>query len=126
MRLRLGTRGSALALAQAESSAAALRGAHPGLDVELVVLRTSGDQKPDMPLSSGGGFGLFTKELEEALLSGSIDAAVHSLKDLPTRLAPGLDLAAVSLREDFRDAWLSSTDFRALPQGALVGTGSPR
>src|SRR5258707_10330600 len=109
MKLRLGTRGSALALAQAEASATALRHAHPGLDVQLCVVRTDGDQKPDLALSAGGGFGLFTKELEEALLNGSIDAAVHSLKDLPTRLAAGLELAAVSQREDFRDAWLSPT-----------------
>ncbi len=93
---------------------------------ELVILKTSGDQKPDMPLSASGGVGLFTKELEDALLRGEIDAAVHSLKDLPTRLGPGLALAAISEREDFRDAWLSKLDFRALPSGSLVGTGSPR
>jgi hydroxymethylbilane synthase len=122
--MRLGTRGSALALAQAEASAKRLRAS--GLEVELKILKTSGDQKPELPLSQAGGIGLFTKELEEALLRQEIDAAVHSLKDLPTRLAPALSLAAISTREDFRDAWLSNVDFEKLPQGAVLGTGSPR
>jgi hydroxymethylbilane synthase len=124
--MRLGSRGSQLALAQATACAALLRQGNPGLEVELIILKTSGDQKADIPLSSAGGMGLFTKELEDALLRGEIDAAVHSLKDLPTRLSPGLALGAVSTREDWRDAWISATDFKALPQGALVGTGSPR
>jgi hydroxymethylbilane synthase len=124
--MRLGTRGSALARAQAEWTVTRLREAHPGLKAELVIVKTSGDQKPDVALSAAGGVGLFTKELEDALLKNEIDAAVHSLKDLPTRLSPGLTLAAISKREDYRDAWLSSKDFKALPAGALIGTGSPR
>lgn len=124
--MRLGTRGSALAMAQAEWTAALLRQLRPDIGVELVVVKTSGDQKPELPLSSGSGVGLFTRELENELRKGEIDAAVHSLKDLPIRLEPDLTLAGVSKREDFRDAWLSDTDFRALASGALIGTGSPR
>ena len=124
--MKLGTRGSKLALAQAGTCARLLEAARPGLKVELVVIKTSGDQKADIALSSAGGAGLFTKELEDALLAGVIDAAVHSLKDLPTKSALGLHLAAVSTREDWRDAWLSPVEFSALPPGSLVGTGSPR
>ena len=124
--MRLGTRGSQLAMAQAETCAGLLRMANPGMGVEMIIVKTTGDQKADIPLSSAGGVGLFTKELEDALLRGEIDAAVHSLKDLPTKTAKGLELAAVSPREDWRDAWLSKTEFRSLPQGALIGTGSPR
>jgi hydroxymethylbilane synthase len=124
--MRLGTRGSQLALAQAKTCAQLLSQGKPGLEVEIVVIKTSGDQKAEIALSSAGGLGLFTKELEDALLRGEIDAAVHSLKDLPTKTAQGLTLAAVSPREDWRDAWLAGVDFKALPQGALVGTGSPR
>jgi hydroxymethylbilane synthase len=122
--MRLGTRGSPLALAQAGLCAAELKKA--GQAVEIVILKTAGDRDSESPLSASSGTGLFTKELEEALLSGGIDAAVHSLKDLPTQMAKGLRLAAISPREDWRDAWISATDFAALPQGALVGTGSPR
>jgi hydroxymethylbilane synthase len=124
--LRLGTRGSQLALAQAGTCAGILRQKNPGLEVAIVVLKTTGDQKTDIPLSSAGGLGLFTKELEDALLRHEIDAAVHSLKDLPTQTLPGLKLAAVSVREDWRDAWLSPFAFGSLEKGALVGTGSPR
>lgn len=124
--IRLGTRGSLLALAQAETCARLLRESNPGLEVELVIVKTSGDQKTEIPLNSAGGVGLFTKELEEALMDMRVDAVVHSLKDLPTKTARGLEIAAVSPREDWRDAWLSPFDFTALPKGALVGTGSPR
>jgi hydroxymethylbilane synthase len=127
-RLRLATRGSALALVQSRAAAAALEAAHPGLAVELTVLKSEGDRRQDAPLSQAGGQGLFTRVLEEALLKGEADLAVHSLKDLPSTLAGGLVLAAVGKREDWRDAWLSSG--AALPwdlaDGALVGTGSPR
>jgi hydroxymethylbilane synthase len=127
-RLRLVTRGSALALAQSRTAAATLEAAHPGLAVELRVLKSEGDQRQDAPLSQAGGQGLFTRVLEEALLKGEADLAVHSLKDLPSTLAPGLVLAAVGQREDWRDAWLSSG--AALPwdlaDGSTVGTGSPR
>jgi hydroxymethylbilane synthase len=126
--LRLATRGSALALTQSKMMAAALEAAHPGLKVELSVMKSMGDQKADLPLSGAGGVGLFTKELEQALQRGDADLAVHSLKDLPTQLAPGLVLAAIPQREDWRDAWLSAASSSPwdLPFGALVGTGSPR
>jgi hydroxymethylbilane synthase len=126
--LRLATRGSALAMVQSNAVAAALRAAHPGLTVDIIQMKTGGEQMPDIPLSGGGGVGLFTKELEQALLRGGADLAVHSLKDLPTQLAPGLALAAITKREDWRDAWLSAKYASpwALPQGATVGTGSPR
>ncbi len=126
--LRLGTRASTLAMTQSQTVANALRLAHPDLSIEIVALRSSGDQKPDIALASAGGVGLFTNELEQALLSKTIDLAVHSLKDLPTQLAAGLGLAAISAREDWRDAWVSAKyqDPWTLPQGALVGTGSPR
>jgi hydroxymethylbilane synthase len=115
-------------LTQSKLMAAALEAAHPGLKVELSIMKSSGDQKADLPLSGAGGVGLFTKELEQALQRGEADLAVHSLKDLPTQLAPGLVLAAIPRREDWRDAWLSvkSATPWDLPLGAVVGTGSPR
>jgi hydroxymethylbilane synthase len=126
--LRLATRGSALALAQSKGVAAALRSLHPGLAVELSVLKSEGDQQADQPLSAGGGQGLFTRVLEQALLRGEADLAVHSLKDLPTAKTQGLALAAISAREDWRDAWLSQAYASPmdLPGSAEVGTGSPR
>jgi hydroxymethylbilane synthase len=126
--LRLATRGSALALVQSRAVAAALEAAHAGLKVELHVMKSGGDQKPDVPLATTGGIGLFTKELEQALQRGDADLAVHSLKDLPTQLAPGLALAGVTQREDWRDAWLSVQNKSPwdLPPGAVVGSGSPR
>jgi hydroxymethylbilane synthase len=126
--LRLGTRGSALAKAQSGQTAQALEAAHPGLKVELKVIRTSGDNLPSVSLPAFGGKGLFTKEIEDALLAGEIDFAVHSLKDLPTRFAEGLKLAAVTQRADVRDAWIcpSGKRLEELPAGSKVGTGSPR
>jgi hydroxymethylbilane synthase len=126
--LRLATRGSALALAQSRSVASALMALHPDLNVELSVLKSEGDQRTDVPLSVAGGQGLFTKVLEEALLRGDADLAVHSLKDLPTAIAPGLALAAIGAREDWRDAWISPGygGLDELPEGACVGTGSSR
>lgn len=126
--LRLATRGSALALAQSRWVAAELMRLHPGLAVELDVLKSEGDQRADVALSAVGGQGLFTQALEQALDSGAADLAVHSLKDLPTQLAPGLVLAAISEREDWRDAWVSAQAASPwdLPQGAVVGTGSLR
>jgi hydroxymethylbilane synthase len=128
VRLRLATRGSALALTQSKWVQAELRRLHPDLEVELQILKSEGDQRSDVPLRSAGGQGLFTKALEEALQRGEADLAVHSLKDLPTQLAPGLSLAAISEREDWREAWVSSKAATPwdLPQGALVGTGSLR
>jgi hydroxymethylbilane synthase len=128
--LRIGTRGSPLALAQANDVAARLTAAHgfaPGV-CEIVVIKTSGDRILDRPLSEAGGKGLFTKEIEDALLAGEIDLAVHSMKDMPTALPPGLVLSCMLEREDVRDAFIS-LKYRALedlPQGAVLGTSSLR
>ncbi len=126
--LRVGTRGSRLALWQAEHVAACLRREHPGLVVEQLVLSTAGDRVVDVALSKVGDKGLFTRELEEALGEGRIDVAVHSLKDLPTEMPDGLALGAVLQREDPRDAlvgpWTGGLD--GLPDGARVGTSSLR
>jgi len=127
-RLRIGTRGSRLALAQAGWVRRQIEQAHPGLTVEMVTIRTSGDRLLDRPLSEIGGKGLFVKEIEEALLAGSIDCAVHSLKDLPAELAPGMIVAAVPRREDPRDFVLTrqAGGLDALPAGATAGTSSLR
>ena len=128
--IRIGTRGSPLALAQARMARRALAAAHGVAEdtIELVVIRTSGDRIQDRPLSEAGGKGLFTKEIEEALLAGTIDLAVHSAKDMPTVLPDGLMLAACLPREDVRDAFISrqAASLRALPHGAVVGTASLR
>jgi len=131
--LRLGTRGSKLALIQAEEAKRRLAAADPALAVpdaiDLVVLKTSGDRIQDRALAELGGKGLFAKELEEALLDGRIDVAVHSLKDLPTFLPAGLLLGAVLPREDPRDALVAkggAGSLSELPAGALVGTCSLR
>lgn len=127
-KLRIGTRGSALALAQARMVQAALS-PHGAEDaIEIVAIRTSGDRIQDRPLAEAGGKGLFTKEIEEALLGGSIDLAVHSAKDMPTVLPDGLLLAACLPREDVRDAFIGrkAASLRELPQGAVVGTASLR
>lgn len=128
--LRIGTRGSPLALAQANEIAGRLADAH-GFDrteAEIVVFKTSGDIILDRPLSEVGGKGLFTKEIEDALLDGRIDMAVHSSKDMPTILPEGLILAAFPPREDVRDAFLSgkATSLADLPHGAVLGTSSLR
>jgi len=128
--LRLGTRGSPLALAQARMVRQALAAAH-GFDPEQVaieVIRTSGDRIQDRPLADVGGKGLFTKEIEEALAAGMIDFAVHSSKDMPTVLPPGLVLSAFMEREDPRDVFISrkAKSIAELPRGATVGTASLR
>lgn len=128
--LRIGTRGSPLALAQAREVADRLSAAH-GIEagsIETVVIRTSGDRIQDRPLSEAGGKGLFTKEIEDALLAGTIDLAVHSMKDMPTVLPAGLEIAAILPREDVRDAFVSLrwASLDALPPGARVGTSSLR
>jgi hydroxymethylbilane synthase len=125
-RLRIGTRRSALALWQAEYVASRLAG--PGLEIELVKMTTRGDQFLSGPLSEVGGKGLFTREIEEALLRGEVDLAVHSLKDLPAVLPPGLVLAMPPLRDDPRDALCALAGRRLgdLPSGARVGTASLR
>ncbi len=128
--LRIGTRGSPLALVQARSVRARLVAAL-GLDeeaFELIVIRTTGDAIQDRSLAEEGGKGLFTKEIEEALLDGRIDLAVHSAKDMPTVLPAGLTLAACLEREDARDVFISrkAGSIAELPQGATLGTTAPR
>ncbi len=128
--LRLGTRGSPLALRQAEEVRARLAAAH-GVDptaIAITVIRTSGDRIQDRTLADAGGKGLFTKEIEEALVAQTIDVAVHSAKDVPTFLPDGLMLSACLPREDVRDAFISprAATLAALPAGAVVGTASLR
>jgi hydroxymethylbilane synthase len=128
--LRIGTRGSPLALAQARELRARLAAAH-GCDAEaitIVVIRTTGDLIQDRPMSEAGGKGLFTKEIEEALVAGAIDVAVHSAKDMPTVLPEGLVIAACLPREDARDVFISRSaeTLAALRPGAVVGTASLR
>lgn len=127
-RLIIGTRGSALARTQSEWVAARLREAWPGLEVTLEIITTTGDKIRDVPLAQIGGKGLFTKEIEVALIEGRVDLAVHSLKDLPTELPPGLCLGAVPPRERPFDAFVSATagSLRDLPHGARLGTSSMR
>ncbi len=129
-KIRIGTRGSPLALAQAREVALRLAQAHKLADgtCELVVIKTSGDRIADRPLIEAGGKGLFTKELEEALLAGDIELAVHSMKDMPAQVPAGLGIAAILPREDARDAFVSVkyASFDELPSGAVVGTSSPR
>jgi hydroxymethylbilane synthase len=124
--LRIGTRGSALALAQAGTVAAALRAR--GAEAELVSIRTEGDRLYEARLADVGGKGLFVREIEEALLAGQVDLAVHSLKDLPAEPPPGLALAAFPRREDPRDVLVSRAGggIGDLPRGATVATSSPR
>ncbi|MER9403961.1 hydroxymethylbilane synthase [Mesorhizobium caraganae] len=128
--LKIGARGSPLALAQAHETQARLMAAHgmPAEAFEVVVISTSGDRIQDRPLSEAGGKGLFTKEIEEALLAGAIDIAVHSSKDMPTVLPDGLELSAFLPREDARDAFIGKAAKRIvdLPQGSKVGSSSLR
>jgi len=136
--LRIGTRGSPLALIQAEETRRRLADAHPALAVpgavEIVVIRTTGDKVQDRPLSEIGGKGLFTKEIEDGLLDGSLDLAVHSMKDMPTWLPDGLLIGALLPREDPRDALFARAgaliggpgSLAALKPGAVVGTSSLR
>jgi hydroxymethylbilane synthase len=128
--LVIGSRGSKLALWQAEHAQAQLLLADPTLTIKIEIVKTTGDVKRD-PLSVIGGKGVFTKELEDALLDGRIDIAVHSLKDLPTVLPEGLTIAAICQREDPRDALvlcdaLQITSLQDLPKSAVVGTSSQR
>lgn len=127
MKLRLGTRRSALALAQSGQVARALELRHPGLAVELVPIVTRGDRETG-DLAAIGGKGLFTQELEEGLLDGRLDLAVHSLKDLPVQLPAGLEVAAYPERADARDVLVSTVaaDLDALPAGGVLLTGSLR
>ncbi len=130
--LRIGTRGSPLALAQAHEVQARLRAAHPDLApegaIEIIVIKTTGDMVLDRTLSEVGGKGLFTKEIDEAQLEGRIDIAVHSMKDVPTVLPDGLSLPCILEREDVRDAFmcLKVKTLAELPAGSVVGTASLR
>jgi hydroxymethylbilane synthase len=124
----IGSRGSKLALAQATWVKERLENLRPDVELEIAVIKTSGDLFTEAPLNQIGGKGLFTKEIEEALLGGKIDLAVHSLKDLPTVLPKGLCLAAVGEREDARDGFVSNKweSLGELPRGAVIGTSSLR
>ncbi len=126
--LRIATRKSPLALWQAEYVRNRLIAAHPGLQIELVRMTTQGDKILDSPLAKIGGKGLFVKELEDGLLGGRADIAVHSMKDVPVELPPGLHLPVICEREDPRDAFVSNnyTTLDELPPGARVGTSSLR
>ncbi len=126
--IRIGTRKSPLAMAQAGEVRARLLELRPQLQVELVSMSTSGDRLTDMPLTDVGGKGLFTKELEEGLFSGTIDIAVHSMKDMQTVLPGGLVIACMLPREDPRDMLVGKnmTSIAAIPHGASVGTSSLR
>lgn len=127
-RIVIATRESALALWQAEHVKARLEALHPGLAVDLLGMTTEGDRRLGTTLAKIGGKGLFVKELEEALLDGRADLAVHSMKDVPVNLPPGFTLAAILVREDPLDAFVSArhADVASLPQGARVGTSSLR
>lgn len=125
---KLGTRGSPLALAQANMTAAALTAAHgwaPGV-AEIVIISTTGDRVQDRPLAEIGGKALWTKELDGALIDGRIDCGVHSMKDVETQLRDGIALAAMLPRADVRERLIGAASIDALPPGARVGTSSPR
>jgi hydroxymethylbilane synthase len=126
--IRIGTRASALALWQAEWVKAELEKKCPGMTVSLTKIKTTGDKILDVPLAQVGGKGLFVKEIEEAMLEGEIDIAVHSMKDVPTFFPDGLHLSCITKREDPRDALLTRNNvtFNNLPKGAKVGTSSLR
>ena len=129
-KIRIGTRGSPLALAQAHETRDRLIRAHGlGHDaIEIVIIKTTGDKVLDRPLAEIGGKGLFTREIEDALLQGRIDLAVHSMKDMPTELPPGLVIPTMLEREDVRDAFISRKAARLvdLPEGAVIGSSSLR
>jgi len=126
--IRIATRKSPLAIWQAEHVAAELKKAHPGLTIELLGMSTKGDRILDAPLAKIGGKGLFVKELEQGMLEGTADIAVHSMKDVPVELPEGLHLPIIMQREDPRDAFVSNhyATLDELPQGAIVGTSSLR
>lgn len=127
-RIRVGTRASRLALWQAHWAQRALQQAHPGLEVEVVEVHSHGDRDTSTPLQQLGAVGIFTKAIEDELLAGRCDVAVHSLKDVPSDLAPGTALVATSRREDPRDALFAHEggSLQDLPEGARVATGSMR
>jgi hydroxymethylbilane synthase len=127
-KIKIGTRQSHLAIAQTQLIIDEVHRIYPDLDLEMVRIRTSGDVIQDKPLDQIGGKGLFIQEIETALLTGTVDLAVHSMKDLPVQIAPGLMIAAVSKREDPRDALVSfgGETLDQLKPGAVVGTSSSR
>jgi hydroxymethylbilane synthase len=127
-KLIIGTRGSGLAMAQTTQVRESLLKAHPGLVVEVRIIKTSGDMFQNVSLAAAGGKGLFTKEIEEQLLAGGIDLAVHSMKDLPTELPDGLTIGATPRREDPRDVLITKkyNSVDELPVGARVATSSVR
>lgn len=129
-KISIGTRGSKLALWQAEWVSSEIRKLKPDLEISLAKIKTTGDKILDVPLAKVGGKGLFVKEIEEALLRKDIDIAVHSMKDVPTDLPSGLHLAAICKREDPRDAFITQrSDIKSigdLPKGAVIGTSSLR
>ena len=127
-KLTIATRGSKLALWQSKYIKSVIESNHSDVEVELKIIITSGDKILDVPLAKIGGKGLFLKEIEEAMLAGVAQMAVHSLKDVPTVMPQGLLLSAITKREDVRDAMLSEkyADINSLPQGAVVGTSSLR
>lgn len=133
-KISIGTRGSKLALWQAECIKALLMKYHPGLKVHLVKIKTTGDMILDVPLAQVGGKGLFVKEIEESILRNDVDIAVHSMKDVPTDFPAGLHLSAICEREDPRDAFVSQVqnsipkirNFKELPRRATLGTSSLR
>lgn len=128
-KITIGTRGSKLALWQAEWVRSEIEKRNPGLKVELRKIKTTGDKITDVPLAKVGGKGLFVKEIEESLLRGESDLAVHSMKDMPTALPDGLHIGAILVREDPRDAFITRDGkgtFMGLPEGATVGTSSLR
>lgn len=126
--IRIATRKSPLAMWQAEHVAALLAGLHPGLEIEIIGMTTKGDKILDAPLAKVGGKGLFVKELEQGMLEGIADIAVHSMKDVPVEFPEGLHLAVIMDREDPHDAFVSNRfeHLDALPEGACVGTSSLR
>ena len=128
MHYRIGTRGSKLALVQSEYVKRRMEEAYPEDTFELVIIKTTGDKVTDKPLAAIGTKGLFVKEIEEELLSGSIDMAVHSMKDMPAECETGLTFAKAWKREDCRDVLILKTagSFSELPSGAVIGTGSLR
>jgi hydroxymethylbilane synthase len=127
-KIKIGTRGSRLALAQTDDVIGLLRAIHPDINFEKVIVKTEGDIDRSSSLDKIGGIGLFTKQIETALLDGTIDVAVHSAKDLPSQMTDGLTIGAVPIRVDNRDVWIARNNikFTDIPSGARVGTGSPR
>lgn len=128
MQITIGTRGSALALWQADWVKSQLTNLHDSLRINIVTIKTTGDKIRDVPLARVGGKGLFVKEIESALVDGRIDIAVHSMKDMPAKITPGLCIGAVPERENAKDVLISKTkqSFENLKQGARIGTSSLR